>query len=328
MLYKINQFTLLLCLTAFLSLSCKKDETTSNLDKVVIIKYEQSKIYDKVEMGIIDQLNTSGIKLDIINYNAKGSEESLISALNEAKKQQPLAVLTISEIATMTALNLLKTNNTIFFGIFNVDEINKIYRYNNKNNNIRGLYKVKNIKPYIKKMKNILNNVESVGYLYNINTVDSIEKSRHLRNAFIEEGLEYRSLPIITESDITNSYSNTFNKIDAIYLDSDKLTLTAIGYISPENIKYLPPIITTHNMTSYNNIALSININYYRAGRMLADMLIELKEKRNLNEVRNRKIEENFDIYINKTVLDNINIKLNTNNLNINTKIIYVKNSF
>ena len=297
MLYKINLFTLLLCFTAFLSLSCKKDDTANNLDKITIIKYEDSKIYDKVEMGIIDQLNTSGIKLDIINYNAKENEESLISALNEAKRKEPLAVVTISETATMTALNLLKTNNTIFFGIFNVDEINKIYRYNNKNNNIRGLYKVENIKPYINIIKTTLNKVKTIGYLYNINNTNSIEKSKYLRNAFIEEGFEYISLPIITESDITNNYSNVFNKIDAIYIDSDKLTLKAIRYINPEDIKYLPPII-------------------------------ELKEKRNLNEIKNIKIEDGFDIYINKTVSDNTNIKLNTNNLNKNTKIIYVENSF
>ena len=177
-------------------------------------------------------------------------------------------------------------------------------------------------------MKSTLNNVKSIGYLYNINSVGSIEKSRYLRNAFMEEGLEYRSLPIITESDITNSYSNTFNKIDAIYLDSDKLTLTAIGYITPDYIKYLPPIITTHNMASYNNIALSININYYRAGRMLADILIELKEERSLNKIKNKKIEDHFDIYIKKTILDNTNLEVNTNNLNVNTKIIYVENSF
>jgi len=328
MFYKINYFILLLSLIAFFNLSCKKDETTNSLDKIIIIKSEESTTSDKVAMGIIDQLNISGIKLDIINYNTKGSQKSLISALNEAKTKHPLAIITISEIPTITALSLLKTNNTIFFGIFNVDEINQIYRANNKYSNIKGVYKIENMTPYIRKIKTTLNNINSIGYLYNVNNINSTEKIKYLSDMFRKEGLEYISLPIANESDITNNYSNIINKIDALYIDSDKLTLKAIEYINSENNQYLPPIITTHTYSSYNNILLSININYYRAGRMLADIIIELKEKRSLDKIKNIKIENNFDIYINKTVLDNLDIKINTNNLGTNTKIVYVENSF
>ncbi len=318
---KKKYFLFLLILVSF-NFSCSKQEEPSNKNRITIIKYEHSTLVNQIEEGLVDELYLKLDHLEIISYTGNGTEEDAIRILTIAKHNNSKVIVTISREATLLALNVLETNKIAFAGYFSVEEANQIYRHNNLHGNVKGIYKVEDANLYIQKLAKILD-PNSIGYMYKIDNISSLNRASLIKNTASNLNIEYYDFPILRAANITNI---NHENIDVLYIDN-----SVLGNINFIVSNYSIPIVTSDNTDFvYNNILLSMDVNYYRVGRLLSDSVLKIINGENIKNIKNilLKSEDNFDIYINEDVAKKLNIKINTKLLNKNTRIIKVQNIF
>lgn len=328
MINYINKFFFIyiLFLVCF-SFSCSKKEDSFNKNRITIIKYEHSKLVNSIEEGLIDELYYLNIDdIDIVSYTGNGTEEDAIRILTIAKHNNSKVIVTISREATLLALNILETNKILFAGYFSVEEANQIYRHNNLYGNVKGIYKVGDANLYVEKLTKLLD-MNSIGYMYRVDSIGSLARVPLVKNMASNLNITYYDFPILRASSITNTSTFTnYKNIDVLYVDDS--VLANINLVASN---YSIPIVTSDNNDFfYDNILLSMDVNYYKVGRLLSDSVLKIINGESIENVNNilLKSEDYFDIYINEDIVKKLNIKINTNSLHKNTRIIKVRNIF
>lgn len=302
--------------------SCGKNVTDNSSISVSILKSKENTPYNAIEHGIIDELSSKNIKIAINQYVSDSSEISTIELANKIKEDNSSIAISIGRTATLLSMNIIVPQLIVFTGIIDNKTLDSIIKNKFQNNNITGVYSILDIKPYIKDISAI-SNVKSFGYIYLDSSLTSKYISDSIRNYCMENNIEYFSYPIRNIYDIQSELDFDNKKIDLLYIANDSVILEYISDIAQKAEKYFIPIITTDIESALEgDVLFSIDINYYRMGRITANMVYDIIKENKKHDIDLINIEDANEILINEDIAKSLNIVLSDDIKNKATIII------
>ena len=256
--------------------SCNNEESYNDKVIVSIIKESNTRNFNSIEKGLLDQINLDKLDVHINFYTSDGSDTSAIEIANKVRDDNSTIAIVIGENAALVSMNVIVPQSIIFAGCFDYISLESIKRSKIQNNNITGVYGVLDITKYL----NIISTggLRNLGYLYSKHSRISAHVSEELMDYCSENNINYYPLIIEEDYDINNIERIISSKnIDYLYLAREKYISDNIYNLDIICDKYSIPIINTDLEYAFNvDILFSLDFNYYYLGRQLALLLAKV----------------------------------------------------
>ena len=312
----MNKIKLILILTI---ISINSFATENPMIKIAIMQTISHPALDNTYRGIIDTLQQNGYvngkNVEIIFANAQG--DSILS--NQIAKKLiakgPDLLITIATLATQSATNATKNTNipVVFSSVTDPSPIIK------NHSNITGVSNFISLEPQLNLFKEILPNIENLGFIYNPGEINSIKMLETLK---IKAKLyNINIIPAIANKTTEISTATTkliSKKVDAIFISNDNTALAAFSVITKiSNKTKIPVFVSDIDMLEKGALA-ALGPNQYNIGTQTAEMAISILKGNNIKNIKitypdkidlliNKKIAEDLGINIPQIILDRIN---------------------
>ena len=305
-----NNLKTILLLLIFLLVSCRNEDNSNQTTIVSIIKEKNSRKYDSIEKGLLDQINSDGIDVHINFYSLDNDELSIIRTANNVRDDNSSIAIVIGENATLLSMNIIVPQSIIFAGCFDNLSLSNIAKNKIQNNNITGVYVDLDVTKYIGTISE--NNVQSIAYLYTKNSAMSANTSKHITQYCNNANIKYYPLEIekdFNSHDIENIIKH--KDIDYMILANEEYINNNIYSIAYLCDKYSIPLINTDISEAVNTaILFSLDFNYYYLGRQLALLLDDvINNNRKTDRLNFVQLSDSYRILINEDVANEYNIK-------------------
>ena len=292
------------------SVSCSNEDNSKKATIVSIIKEKNSRKYDSIEKGLLDQISSDKIDVQINFYTLDNSDLSIIRTANNVRDDNSSIAIVIGENATLLSMNIIVPQSIIFAGCFDDLSLSNIARNKIQNNNITGVYANLDITKYIKIISE--EEIKSIAYLYTRNSIMSANISKYIKKYCIEENLIYYPLEIdenLNSYDLENVLKT--KNIDYLILANEDYINNNIYSITHLCDKYSIPLLNTDISEAINtSILFSLDFNYYYLGRQLALLLNDvINNKRKTEGLNFLKLSDSYRILLNEDVAEEYNIK-------------------
>lgn len=306
----INQLKIILLILTLFAVSCSNEESSKNTTIVSIIKEKNTRRYNAIEKGLLDQIHSDKMDVQINFYTLGNDDLSTIKTANNVRDDNSSIAIVIGENATLLSMNIIVPQTIVFAGCFDDLSLSNIARNRIQNNNITGVYINLDITKYVKIISE--KEVNSIGYLYTKNSEMSANISKYIMKYCSNENMTYYPL-VIGENLNTLDIENTLKSrnIDYLILANEEYINNNIYSINHLCDKYSIPLINTDISDAINTATLfSLDFNYYYMGRQLAlllnDVINNNGKTEGLNFVR---LSDSYKILLNEDIAKEYNIK-------------------
>ena len=260
-------------MTSLFFVSCTDEESFGDKVIISIIKENNTRKFDSIEKGFLDQIHLDNLDVHINFYTSNGDDLSIIEIANKVRNDNSTIAIVIGENTTLVSMNVIVPQSIIFAGCFDYISLESIKRSKIQNNNITGVYGVLDITKYLNMIST--DRLRNLGYLHSKHSRISAHVSEELMDYCSENSINYYPLIIEEDYDINDIERIISSKnIDYLYLAREKYINDNIYNIDFICDKYAIPMINTDLESALNvGILFSLDFNYYYLGRQLALLL-------------------------------------------------------
>lgn len=114
----INQLKIIFFILIFFAVSCSYEESSKKTTIISVIKEKNTRKYNSIEKGLLDQINSDGMDVYINFYSLDNDELSIIRTANNVRDDNSSIAIVIGENATLLSMNIIVPQTIIFAGCF------------------------------------------------------------------------------------------------------------------------------------------------------------------------------------------------------------------
>ncbi|MGL5440084.1 MAG: ABC transporter substrate-binding protein [Filifactoraceae bacterium] len=307
---------------------CSTNDKTASLNqsptseaktfKIGISQLAEHPALDQVREGFLEELNNSGLSVQIDYKNAQGDIANASSISSKFVADKVDMILGIATISAQAAKQSTTEIPVLFSAVTDPISAGLVDNLDSPNGNVTGTTDQTPIKEQLELFKQLDPNIKKIGILFNpseANSMVQIEEATKLASTL---GLEIISLAVNNVNEIPQAIDSILSKSDALYTITDNTVASAIGSIAIKAIEQKKIVIGSENSHVQAGVLMTNGINYKDLGKQTAKMAISiLKDGRSPREIKVERLTHTTKTVNKKTV----------EALNLDSKLEVFKNS-
>lgn len=262
---------------------------------------------DASREGFIDELNTLGVNVEILDQNAQGD---ISNAQMIAEKFVKDDVDLIFSIATLTAqagkTAIAGTDIPMVFTAVTDPVFSQLVTaMDETDDNITGVVDAAPIKENLELFKELKEDIETVGIVYNIGESNSEVQVNQTKEIAEELGLKIETVGISTVNDIPQAMDTISKRAEGLYIITDNMVASAISLVA--NLAEENNMLTVSADGTHvdEGILVSKGISYYTIGQESARIAKQiLVDKIDVSEIPVQ--TSNYEKKVNLNVAENL----------------------
>ncbi|MEF9920802.1 MAG: ABC transporter substrate-binding protein [Erysipelotrichaceae bacterium] len=246
-----------------------------------------------------------------IEYKDAGNDQSTLNSIMQNFDGNKMDV--IVAIATPTAqaaANYRKHMPVVFSAVSDPIGAGLIDDLNKPNLNITGTSDEIQVDQILSLALQLNENIKTVGFIYNSSEANSISNLEKAKAFCKEKNIELNVSPITSSGEVKQAADILVSKCDAIFAPNDNTIATAMPSLAKVCKDALVPLYTGADSMVQDGGFASVGIDYKRLGKETANMVDEILKGKDVKEIPVRVFKEDLNIYVNKKVMKELNIKL------------------
>lgn len=258
---------------------------------------------EQVRAGFID--NPSD--LAIIDFNAEGSMQSA-NIIAHQIAQDP-KIIGILAIGTLAAQSILKVEKKRPIVIAAVSDPGAIIPEDQKN--ICGLTDSIDAGYQIDTIISMLPELKSISILYSPHEANSASMVKNLNTEAAKRNLRTELIGVYEPQQIANASLQACQKSDAVLIPLDNQLVASMPSVIKATKNKACPVISSNESPIHQGASIAFGVDYKKSGqkaRLIMDTI--LSGKKTPQEI-GFIIPDKLDIYINKKIIEEKNMKLN-----------------
>lgn len=142
--------------------------------------------------------------------------------------------------------------------------------------NLTGTTDIAPVAEQIKLIQDIKPSVKNVGVIYNTGEVNSVVQVDLVKEAAQQLGLNIVEAVATNTSEVDQAAKSLVGKVDAIYIPSDNVVVTALEAVIQVAQKNKILLVSTKKDSVYRGMVATIGLDYYKLGRQTAEMALKI----------------------------------------------------
>ena len=241
--------------------------------KIGITQYMEHPSLDEARQGLIDELTAQGLKISINYVNAQGDNQNNQIISEKLVKDKVDLIYAISTLSAQAAKNAAKdTDIPVLFSAVTDPVYSQLVASHDQIQNISGVTdKVESLE-ILKLAKDLNDNINVVGIIYNIGESNSEVQVDEVKTAADTLGITVETVGISTINDIPQAVNTLSKKSDVLYIISDNMVATSIELVANLAIEHKMLTLSTIESQAADGILIANGLNYYNLGKQAGAM--------------------------------------------------------
>ncbi|HEX3011365.1 MAG TPA: ABC transporter substrate-binding protein [Syntrophomonadaceae bacterium] len=248
--------------------------------KVGIIQIVEHPALDAARKGFLDELAQKGYKegknLEVEYQNAQGDQANLQTIARQLVQDKCDLILAVATPSAEAVAN--ETTDIPILITAVTDPVSaKLIKSNEKpGTNVTGTTDMNPVKDQLKLIKDLVPNAKKVGILYNSSEVNSQVQVKIAEKAAPGLGLDLVKVTVTASSEVMQAAQSLVGRVDAIYLPTDNMVISALSSVVKVAEDNKIPIIAGESESVKNGAVATVGIDYYKLGQTTGDMALRV----------------------------------------------------
>lgn len=243
--------------------------------RLALASYVAEPSRDACEKGLLDGLAELGFvegkNLIVARANAQGEMANITPMIQNFDNSGNDAIVTFSTPVLQGALTSAKHKPIIFTYVVDPIAAGAGESFSSHLPNVTGVGSLPPVKDAIQLARQILPNLQTVGFIYNAGEASSSRVQEILREVCKDEGLRLESASVNTPGDVLQAAQSLIARgVNAIYTASDNTVVQAIDSLTGAAAKARIPVINEDADYLDRGILFSVGPGFFHTGKATA----------------------------------------------------------
>ncbi|KGK86888.1 sugar ABC transporter substrate-binding protein [Desulfosporosinus sp. HMP52] len=275
--------------------------------KIGIVQIVEHPALDSARQGFLETLKANGYEegknLTVDYQNAQG-DQSILQSITQKFSSAGLDL--VLAIATPSAQAMASASTSIPILITAVTdpvEAKLVNSMDKPGKNVTGTTDMNPIKEQFELMKTLVPSVKKVGVIYNAGEVNSQVQVAIAKKVAAELGLEIVEATVTTSADVLQASQSLIGKVNAIYVPTDNMVVSAAQSVVQISHKNKIPIISGESSVVDKGALATIGINYKNLGKQTGEMALRVVKGEKPQDMP-IEAQKDFDTVLNQSAID------------------------
>jgi putative ABC transport system substrate-binding protein len=281
--------------------------------KIGIIQIVEHPALDSARAGFLDTLKQNGYvegkNLKVDYQNAQGDQSVLQSIAQKFASNKLDLVLAIATPSAQAMASATQNIPILITAVTDPVEAKLVNSMDKPGTNVTGTTDMNPLKEQFDLLKKLVPQAKKVGVIYNAGEVNSQVQVRLAKDVAKNLGLELVEATVTTSADVLQASQSLVGKVDAIYVPTDNMVVSAAQSVIQVANKNKIPIISGESSVVDKGGLATIGINYNNLGKQTGEMALKVLKGSKPQDMAIES-QKQFDTVFNKEALTLLGIKV------------------
>lgn len=259
--------------------------------------------------GLAEEGYVEGDNLKVYHENAQAEMATAQTIAQKFQRRELDLVLAIATKSAQAAANVLKETPLLFTAVTDPVEAGLVESMEKPGKNVTGTTDLNPVKKQLELIKAFLPEVTTVGILYNSGEVNSRVQVDIAKEAAPELDLEIKEGTVTNTSEVTLSTSSLVEDVDALYIPTDNVVVSAISSVLKIAHDKQVPVFGSERGQVDEGAVATRGINYLNLGKQTGKMAARVLEGADPAQMPVES-SSNLDLIINQTTCQQLDLEI------------------
>lgn len=284
--------------------------------EIGISQFVEHPSLDLAREGFIDQLAEKGYlegeNLNIEFQNAQADFATAQTIAQRFKQNNLDLVLAIATPSAQTAVNVLSDTPVLITAVTDPIAAGIVSNLKKPGTNISGTTDMNPVAKQLDLIKKFLPKIKNLGILYNPGEVNSTVQVKIAKQKAKEMKIELKEATVSNSSEVSLAVSSLIGKVDAIYVPTDNIIVSAMPTVLETAYNNQVPVFTSENNSVKQGAIATLGIDYYQLGKQTGLMAAKIFAGENISQMGVESSKQ-LKLYLNKKSASQIGLKIPQN---------------
>ncbi|MHB9094658.1 MAG: ABC transporter substrate-binding protein [Eubacteriales bacterium] len=293
--------------------------------KIGIIQIVEHPALDAAREGFLETLKKNGYEVGknlTVNYqNAQGDANNLQPIAQKLASDKPDLILAIATPSAVAMASATKDVPILITAVTDPVGAKLVQSAEKPGTNVTGTNDMNPIKDQLDLLKKLVPNAKKVGVIYNAGEQNSQAQVKIVKELAAGIGLEIVEATVTSSADVMQATQSLVGKVQAIYVPTDNMVVSAAPSVVQVADKNKIPIIAGESSVIDKGGLATIGIDYKKLGEQTGEMALRVIKGEKPQDMPIESQKE-FNITVNKKNADAIGITIPEDILSKAAKVI------
>ncbi|MBO1530945.1 ABC transporter substrate-binding protein [Psychrobacter sp. F1192] len=264
-------------------------DAATEIKTVAITAIVEHPALDDVRKGVIDELNETGFKesenLEINFQSAQGNTATAGQIAKQFVADSPDVIVAIATPSAQSVAAATSTIPMVFSAVTDPVAAKLVPKLDGSGTNVTGASDALPYEPQIELMRQIIPDLENVGYVYSPGEVNSTIVLKALKDNLGPLGINVHEAPAQRSNDIAMAARSLEGKVDMIYTSTDNNVVSAYESLYQIAKESKIPLIASDTSSVERGAIAALGVNYYDLGRETGKIVGRILNGENAGEI-------------------------------------------
>lgn len=284
--------------------------------EIGISQFVEHPSLDLAREGFIDQLAEKGYlegeNLNIEFQNAQADFATAQTIAQRFKQNNLDLVLAIATPSAQTVVNVLSDTPVLITAVTDPIAAGIVSNMKKPGTNISGTTDMNPVAKQLDLIKKFLPKIKNLGILYNPGEVNSTVQVKIAKQKAKEMKIELKEATVSNSSEVSLAVSSLIGKVDAIYVPTDNIIVSAMPTVLETAYNNQVPVFTSENNSVKQGAIATLGIDYYQLGKQTGLMAAKIFAGENISQMGVESSKQ-LKLYLNKKSASQIGLKIPQN---------------
>ncbi|RQD73202.1 MAG: ABC transporter substrate-binding protein [Halanaerobium sp. MSAO_Bac5] len=308
---KKNLFALSILVLIFTMIFAVNVSAQDNL-RIGISQFVEHPALDSAREGFIEGLAEEGFgedKVEFIVQNAQADFSTAQSIAQRFRTQNLDMILAIATPNSQATANVITDTPVIFTAVTDPVEAGIVDTMEVPGANITGTTDMNPVADQLALILEFMPDAQDVGILYNPGEVNSVVQVDIAKEAAEELGITLHEATVTNSSEVTLAASSLVDKVDAIYVPTDNIIVSALPSVLNITNNNNVPVFASENGQVEQGAIATLGIDYKLLGMQTGRMAARVLNGEDTSQMSVESSEE-LKLYINQTAAANLELDI------------------
>jgi putative tryptophan/tyrosine transport system substrate-binding protein len=281
--------------------------------KIGIVQIVEHPALDSARQGFLETLKKNGYEegknLKVDYQNAQGDQSVLRSIAQKFASSKLDLVLAIATPSAQAMASASQNIPILITAVTDPVEAKLVDSMVKPGTNVTGTTDMNPLKEQFDLLKKLVPQAKKVGVIYNAGEVNSQVQVKIAKDVAKNLGIEIIEATVTTSADVLQASQSVVGKVDAIYVPTDNMVVSAAqSVIQVANQNKIPIIAGESSVVDKGGLA-TIGINYNNLGKQTGEMALKVLKGSKPQDMAIESQKE-FDTVFNKETLNLLGLKV------------------
>lgn len=269
---------------------------TGKTHKLAITAITEHPALDDIRHGVLEQLKTEGFEegknLTVDFQSAQGNPSTAAQIAKKFAGDNPDVIVPITTPSAQAVVAATQNIPVVYAGITDPIQAKLVASWEPSGTNVTGMSNQTDIAPALDLMRELLPDLQAIGFVYSPGEVNSVTVLKQLQEAAAKHNIKVVDVPAQNTSQVLTAARSLKGKVQIIFTTQDNNVVAAYTSMYKAAVEMKIPLLAADSNSVGKGAAVALGVNDYALGKETGKMVAEVLRGKAAGQIASQRMSQ------------------------------------